>query len=70
MDKEKYQESMEAFKRIKRPDWVVTGFGFIGGFVQIICGIIFWSKAGFLIISGLGCLILALLHLAWASKLR
>ena len=68
MNKGDRKESMEALERITRSDWIVAGFGFIGGLVQIICGIIFWTKAGFLIIPGIGCILLGLLHLAWASK--
>lgn len=72
MEKQSRKESNEAFKRVKTGDWLLVGMGLVLSLGAIIYGLILWDlyQTLILIIAGLCCLSMALLHLAWASKPR
>lgn len=72
MKEEKYKESKEALKSIKKSDWILVLVGFLLGFGTIIDGI-FWCfhkqfNGILLIIIGLAVFFVVLFHLAWATK--
>lgn len=69
MSKWDRKESDEAFKRVKKGDWALVLIGVVLFFVTIIYSLILWdSWSLMLIVCGFFCLILVLLHLAWASS--
>jgi len=54
-------------KKIRRMDWIVILAGLLVGVGFLVYGIV---KNIICLITGIGIIILAVLHLAWASKLK